>query len=90
MKLPFRSEEAALDNKRRMNTRRGKGPTRQVAYPCPLCEAEGFPTVWHLRTERPIEGKIAKVVQLRAGRKPRHRPAAQVWRDEDNEGQWAA
>lgn len=88
MKKPYRSAEAATDNQKRMNTRRGKGPTQQVPYPCPDC-SEDAPTVWHLRTERPIEGKLAKVVQLRKGprrRRPAHRPEL----DEDYEGHWAA
>lgn len=89
MKIPFRSEEQAIDNRDRMNRRKGKGPTQQGAYPCDDCTAAGFATVWHLRTERPIEGKIAKVIELRKGprrRRPAHRPEL----DEDYEGKWVA
>lgn len=89
MKKPYRSEAAATANADRMNRRKGKGPTMQAVYPCDVCEAQGFPAVWHLRTERQTEGKLAQVVKLKTGRR-RHRPASQVWRDEDNEGQWAA
>jgi hypothetical protein len=85
MKKPYRSEAAAVDNMKRMNTRRGKGPTQQVAYLCFDCSEDMGPTTWHLRTERPIEGKL---IRLRGPR--RHRPAAKAWQDEDLEGQWAA
>jgi len=88
MKKGYRSEAAATDNRDRMNRRKGKGPTQQLAYPCPDCTATGFGTVWHLRTERPIEGKLAKVVQLRGPR--RHRPAHRPELDEDYEGKWVA
>jgi hypothetical protein len=43
------------------------------------------PVTWHLRTERPIEGKILK---LRGPK--RRRPSARPWEDEDTEGMWAA
>jgi hypothetical protein len=89
MKRPFNTEREAVKNQRRLNKRIGQGPTEQQAYPCPDCSEDDGPTTWHLRTERPIEGRIAKVIKIKTGRK-RHRPAAQVWRDEDNEGMWAA
>ena len=84
MKKPFRSEEQAVDNRDRMNRRKGRGPTYQVAYPCPDC-SDNAPTTWHLRTERPIEGKLIK---LRGPR--RRRPAQRPEQDEDYEGMWAA
>lgn len=89
MKQPFNTEKQAIDNRDRMNKRKGRGPTQQVAYPCADCMADDGPTTWHLRTERPIEGKIAKVIDLRKGprrRRPAHRPEL----DEDYEGHWAA
>jgi hypothetical protein len=84
MKRPFNTETDALANQARMNRRRGTGPTSQVAYPCPDCMEDG-PVTWHLRTERPIEGKILK---LRGPK--RRRPSARPWEDEDLEGKWAA
>ena len=89
MKRPFRSEVEAQGNADRINKRKGSGPTQQGVYPCEHCAAEGFPVVWHLRTERRIEGKIAKVIELRKGPR-RHRPAHRPELDEDYEGHWAA
>lgn len=83
MKRPFDTEAAAVENQARLNKRRGKGPTEQQAYPCPDCSTDG-PVTWHLRTERPIEGRISRL------RPKRHRPAAKPWQDEDYEGHWAA
>ena len=88
MKRPFNTEREALMNQRRINQRVGEGPTRQVAYPCPDCSEDMGPETWHLRTERPIEGKLAKVVKLKTGRK--RRPSQRPWEDEDTEGMWAA
>lgn len=85
MKRPFNTEADALANKRRMNDRRGDGPTHQVAYPCPDCSEDMGPTTWHLRTERPIEGKL---IRLRGPK--RRRPSPRPWEDEDLEGKWAA
>lgn len=87
MKRPYRSEAQALANRDRLNKRKGKGPTQQIAYPCEHCTAEGFPPVWHTLTHRPEAD--ATIVKLR-NRRRRHRPAAQAWQDEDYEGQWAA
>lgn len=88
MKKPFNTEREAVANMLRVNTRKGEGPTRQVAYPCPDCSEDMGPETWHLRTERPIEGKIARVVKLR--RVGRRRPSKRPWEDEDTEGMWAA
>ena len=87
MKRPFNTEREAMQNQRRINRRVGEGPTRQVAYPCPDCMTDG-PETWHLRTERPIEGKLARVVKLKTARK--RRPSQRPWEDEDLEGKWAA
>lgn len=90
MKKPFRSQAEAESNRDRINKRKGPGPTQQGVYPCDTCAAEGFPPVWHLRTERSdIEGQISKLVQLRKGPR-RHRPAHRPELDEDYEGKWAA
>jgi len=89
MKKPFESEPEAQSNADRINKRKGQGRTQQGVYPCLDCTAEGFPTIWHLRTVRPIDGKLANVVQLRKGPR-RHRPAHRPEHDEDYEGKWAA
>ncbi len=81
MKRPFNTEQQALRNQRRMNRRRGKGPTEQQAYHCPDCSEDG-PPVWHLRTEQQILNTRRSI--------RRHRPAPQAWQDEDYEGVWAA
>jgi hypothetical protein len=89
MKKPLGSEAEARANADRINRRKGKGKTQQGIYPCADCTTEGFPTVWHLRTERPIEGRDAKIIELRKGprrRRPAHRPEL----DEDYEGRWIA
>lgn len=88
MKRPFNTEAEAVRNAHRINRRVGAGPTEQVAYPCHLCMDDGGPETWHLRTRRPIEGKLAKVVKLKTGRK--RRPSQRPWEDEDLEGKWAA
>ena len=89
MKRPFPTERAALNNQRRINTRVGAGPTHQVAYPCPDCTEDMGPETWHLRTERPIEGKLLRLDRKRRGPK-RRRPSPRPWEDEDYEGNWAA
>jgi hypothetical protein len=88
MKRPFNTEREALANSRRINVRVGDGPTRQVAYPCPDCTENMGPETWHLRTERPIEGKLLKLERKRGTR--RRRPSPRAWENEDYEGKWAA
>lgn len=88
MKRPFNTEREAEANKRRMNTRKGDGPTRQVAYPCADCSEDMGPVTWHLRTERPIEGDLIRLDRKKGVR--RRRPSPRPWEDEDYEGRWAA
>jgi hypothetical protein len=85
MKRPFNTEREALANQFRVNARVGDGPTKQVAYPCPDCSEDFGPVTWHLRTQRPIEGKL---IRLRGPK--RRRPSQRPWEDEDTEGMWAA
>ena len=88
MKRPFNTETEANANRRRMNDRKGGGPTHQVAYPCPDCSEDFGPVTWHLRTERPIEGKLIRLDRKRGVK--RRRPSPRPWENEDYEGNWAA